>query len=77
MHTSNRDLEIVHMMFEKIDAEFMKDHGLVEEVIFASENNTTNSIDGYPHLITDEIIGLMIRVFEVLLFTKTFHSFPH
>ncbi len=36
------------------DAEFLKDHGFVEEVTPASE-------DCYRHFITDEIIGLIVR----------------
>jgi hypothetical protein len=40
------------------DAEFMEDHGLVEEVTSVSKDNT---IDCYRHFITDEIIGLMVR----------------
>ncbi len=43
------------------DAEFMKDHGLVEEVTSASEDNMVNPIDCYRHFITDEIIDLMVR----------------
>jgi hypothetical protein len=44
-----------------LDAEFLEDHGLVEEVTPASEDNTIDPIDCYRHFITDEIIGLMIR----------------
>ncbi len=40
------------------DAEFLEDHGLVEKVTHASEDNT---IDCYQHFITDEIIGFMVR----------------
>ena len=43
------------------DAEFMEDHGLVEEVTSASEDNIINPIDCYRHFITDEIIDLMVR----------------
>ena len=43
------------------DEEFMEDHGLVEEVISASEDNLVNPIDCYRHFITDEIIDLMVR----------------
>ncbi len=43
------------------DAEFMEDHGLVEEVTSASEDNIVNPIDCYRHFITDEIIDLMVR----------------
>lgn len=43
------------------DAEFMEDHGLVDEVISASEDNIINPIDCYRHFITDEIISLMVR----------------
>jgi hypothetical protein len=42
------------------DAEFMEDHGLVEEVTSASEDNIINPIDCYRHFITDEIIDLMV-----------------
>jgi hypothetical protein len=42
-------------------AEFMEDHGLVEEVNSVSEDNTIDSIDCYRHLIMDEIIGLIVR----------------
>ena len=43
------------------DAESMKDHGLIEEVTSASEDNIVNPIDCYRHFITDEIIDLMVR----------------
>ncbi len=43
------------------DAEFLEDHGLVEEVTSVSKDNTIDPIDCYRHFITDEIIGLMIR----------------
>src|SRR4051794_35093858 len=43
------------------DAEFMEDHGLVEEVTSLMEDNTIDPIDCYRHFITDEIIDLMIR----------------
>ena len=43
------------------DAEFMEDHGLVEEITSASEDNMVNPIDCYRHFITDEIIDLMVR----------------
>jgi hypothetical protein len=43
------------------DTEFMEDHGLVEEVTSASEDNMVNPIDCYRHFITDEIIDLMVR----------------
>ena len=41
--------------------EFMEDHGLVEEVTSASDDNIVNPIDCYRHFVTDEIIGLMVR----------------
>ncbi len=43
------------------DEEFMEDHGLIEEVTSASEDNMVNPIDCYRHFITDEIIDLMVR----------------
>lgn len=43
------------------DAEFLEDHGLIEDVISTSEDKTINPIDCYRHFITDEIIDLMIR----------------
>ena len=43
------------------DAEFLEDHGLIEEVTSTSEDNTINPIDCYRHFITDEIIDLMVR----------------
>ena len=43
------------------DAEFMENHGLVEEVISLMEDNTIDPIDCYRHFITDEIIDLMVR----------------
>ena len=43
------------------DAEFMEDHGLIEEVTSISENNTINPIDCYRHFITDEIIDPIVR----------------
>ena len=43
------------------DEEFMEDHGLVDDVTSASEDNTVHPIDCYRHFITDEIIDLMVR----------------
>jgi hypothetical protein len=43
------------------DAEFLEDHGLIEDVISTSEDNTINPIDCYGHFITDKIIDLMVR----------------
>ena len=43
------------------DAEFMEDHGLVEEVISASKNNVVNPIDCNRQFITHEIIDLIVR----------------
>jgi hypothetical protein len=45
----------------EFDAEFLEDHGLIEEVTSISEDNTINPIDCYRHFITDEIIDLMVR----------------
>ena len=42
------------------DAEFMEDHGLVEEVTSASRDNIILSMDFYRHFITDEIIELVV-----------------
>ncbi len=42
------------------DAEFLEDHGLIEDVTSISEHNTINPIDCYRHFITDEIIDLMV-----------------
>ena len=43
------------------DAEFLEDHGLVDEVTSTTEDNIILPIDCYRHFITDEIIGLMVR----------------
>ena len=43
------------------DAEFLEDHGLIEEVTSISEDNTINPIDCYRHFIKDEIIDLIGR----------------
>ncbi|CAF3095843.1 unnamed protein product, partial [Rotaria sp. Silwood2] len=43
------------------DAEFLEDHGLIEEVTSISGDNTINPIDCYRHFITDEIIDLIVR----------------
>jgi hypothetical protein len=45
------------------DAEFLEDHGLIEDIraTSTSEDNTINPIDCYRHFITDEIIDLMVR----------------
>jgi len=43
------------------DAEFLEDHGLIEDVTSISEDNTINPIDCYRHFITDEIIDLIVR----------------
>ena len=40
------------------NAKFMEDHGLIEEVTSAWEDNTVNPIDCYRHFIIDEIIDL-------------------
>ena len=40
------------------DAEYLENHGIVEEVTSVSEDNI---IDCYRHFITDEIIDLMVR----------------
>ena len=43
------------------DAEFLEDHGLVEEVTPTSGDNTILPIDCYRHFVTDELINLMVR----------------
>ncbi len=43
------------------DADFMEDHGLVEEVTSVSEDNMVNPIDCYRHFITDESIDAQCR----------------
>ncbi len=43
------------------DAEFLENHGLIEDVISTSKDNTINPIDCYRHFIMDEIIDLMVR----------------
>ena len=43
------------------NAEFLANHGLIEEVTSISEDNTINPIDCYRHFITDEIIDLMVH----------------
>lgn len=43
------------------DAEFLEDHGLVEEVTSASEDSSITPIDCYRHFITDEVIDLMVH----------------
>jgi hypothetical protein len=43
------------------DAEFLEDHGIVEEVTSVSKDNTIHPIDCYRHFIIDELIGLMVR----------------
>jgi hypothetical protein len=43
------------------DADFMEDHGLVEEVTSVSEDNMVNPIDCYRHFITDESIDRQSR----------------
>ena len=45
----------------ELNAEFMEDHRLVEEVISFTKDNTIDPIDCYQHFITDEIIDLMAR----------------
>ncbi len=54
------DCNVWNEIKSESDAEFMEDHGLVEEVTSVSEDNTIDSIDCYRHLITDEIIGLIV-----------------
>ncbi len=36
------------------NAEFLEDHGLIEDATSTSEDNTINPIDCYRHFITDE-----------------------
>ena len=59
------DDEVDSNVWEEIesesDEEFMADHGLVEEVTSALDDNIINPIDCYRHFITDEIIDLMVR----------------
>jgi hypothetical protein len=55
------DSDVCNEMESESDSEFMEDHGLVEEVTSASEDNVVNPIDCYRHFITDEIIDLMVR----------------
>jgi len=43
------------------NAEFLEDHGLIEEVTSISGDNTIHPIDCYRHYITDEIIDLIVR----------------
>ena len=43
------------------DAEFLADHGLIEDVISTSEVKAINPIDRYRHFIMDEIIHVMVR----------------
>ena len=59
------DYEVDSKVWKEIesesDEEFMADHGLVEEVTSALDDNIINPIDCYRHFITDEIIDLMVR----------------
>ncbi|CAF1336399.1 unnamed protein product [Rotaria sp. Silwood1] len=59
------------------DAEFMEDHGLIEEVTSAWEDNTVNPIDCYRHFITDEIIDLMTRIFTEVGELWNSFTIPH
>ena len=52
------DLHIWNEIGSESDAEFLEDHGLVEEVTSVSKDNI---IDCYRHFITDEIIDLIVR----------------
>ena len=64
-HSEVTDEEVDSRPWNKIeldsDAEFLENHGLVDEVISATEDNISLPIDYYRHFITDEIIGLMVR----------------
>ncbi|CAF1034341.1 unnamed protein product, partial [Rotaria sordida] len=57
----DRDLQVWNEIESESDAEFQEDHGVVEEVTPALEDNTINPIDCYRHFITDEIISLMVH----------------
>ncbi|CAF1534963.1 unnamed protein product [Rotaria sp. Silwood1] len=57
----DRDLQVWNKIESESDAEFQEDYGIVEEVEPTSENTTINPIDCYQHVITDEIISLMVR----------------
>jgi hypothetical protein len=43
------------------DAEFLEDHGLIEDVTSISKGDTINPIDCYLHFITDVSTDLMVR----------------
>ena len=55
------DLHTWNEIEPEADAEFVEDHGLIEDVTSISEDNTINAIDCYRHFITNEIIGLIVR----------------
>ncbi|CAF1273693.1 unnamed protein product [Rotaria sp. Silwood1] len=55
------DLHTWNEIEPESDAEFLEDHGLIEDVTSISEDNTINPIDCYRHFITDEIIDLIVR----------------
>ena len=55
------DSQIWNEIESESDAEFQEDHGTVGEVMPTSEDNAINPIDCYRHLMTDEIISLIVR----------------
>jgi len=55
------DLHTWNEIEPESDAEFLEDHGLIENVTSISEDNTINPIDCYRRFITDEIFDLIVR----------------
>ena len=47
--------------WDEIEAEFLEDYGLIEEVTSISKDNTVNPIDCHRHFVTDEMIDLTVR----------------
>ena len=64
-HSEVTDEEVDSQSWNEIesdsDAEFLEDHGLVDAVTSATEDNVSRPIDCHRHFITDEIIGLRVR----------------
>ncbi len=49
MTDDDEDLQLWHEIESESDAEFQENHGIVEEVKPASEDNTINPTDCYRH----------------------------
>jgi hypothetical protein len=55
------DLQAWNEIESESDAEFQKDHEIVEEVNPTSKDDVINPVDCYRHFITDELSSFMVH----------------